>query len=57
MGAPGSRLFPLVFIGPMAAGKTKVGKLVARQLEVPFIDTDKRIVAAYGPIATIFERV
>jgi shikimate kinase len=56
MGAPGSRLFPLVFVGPMAAGKTKVGKRVARLLEVPFIDTDKRIVAAYGPIARIFER-
>ncbi len=56
MGALGSRLFPLVFIGPMAAGKTKIGKRVARQLEVPFIDTDKRIVAAYGPIPRIFER-
>lgn len=56
MAEPGSRLFPLVFIGPMAAGKTKVGKRVARRLEVPFIDTDKRIVAAYGPIARIFDR-
>jgi shikimate kinase len=48
--------FPLVFIGPMAAGKTKIGKLVAQALDAPFIDTDKRVVAAYGPIAEIFAR-
>ena len=49
-------IFPLVFIGPMGAGKTRVGRRVARALEMPFIDTDKRIVAAYGPINEIFER-
>jgi shikimate kinase len=49
-------LFPLVFIGPMASGKTKIGKRVARALDVPFIDTDKRIVAAYGPISVMFAR-
>jgi shikimate kinase len=49
-------LFPLVFIGPMASGKTKIGKRVARALDVPFIDTDKRIVAEYGPISEIFAR-
>jgi shikimate kinase len=49
-------LFPLIFIGPMAAGKTKIGKKVARALRVPFIDTDKRIVAEHGPIAEIFAR-
>lgn len=46
--------FPVVFIGPMAAGKTKVGKRVARALGVPFTDTDKRVVADHGPIADIF---
>ncbi|MCU1443429.1 MAG: shikimate kinase [Cryobacterium sp.] len=56
MTEPGKALFPLVFIGPMAAGKTKIGKRVARALAIPFIDTDKRIVAAYGPIADLFER-
>ncbi len=56
MAAAEGTLFPLVFIGPMAAGKTEIGKRVARELRVPFIDTDKRIVAAYGPIAAIFER-
>jgi shikimate kinase len=49
-------LFPLVFIGPMASGKTKIGKRVARALDAPFIDTDKRIVASYGPISEIFAR-
>ena len=45
----------VVLIGPMGAGKTKVGKRVARLLEVPFTDTDKVIVAEHGPIAAIFD--
>ncbi len=44
----------LVVIGPPGAGKSRVGKQVARLLHVPFIDTDRRIVAQHGPIATIF---
>lgn len=44
----------LVLVGPMGAGKTSVGRRVARELGVPFIDTDKRIVAAHGPIPDIF---
>ncbi|MCT2222636.1 shikimate kinase [Microbacterium paraoxydans] len=44
----------LVLVGPMAAGKTSVGRRVARRLGVAFIDTDKRIVAAHGPIPEIF---
>jgi shikimate kinase len=44
-----------VFIGPMGAGKTRIGKRVARALGVPFADTDKVIVAAHGPIADIFD--
>ncbi len=44
----------LVIIGPPGAGKTKVGKRVARALGVPFADTDKRIVATHGPIADLF---
>jgi len=43
-----------VFIGPPAAGKTRLGKRVARILSVPFIDTDKRIVAEHGAIPEIF---
>ncbi|MFC6355439.1 shikimate kinase [Luethyella okanaganae] len=49
-------LFPLVIIGPMAAGKTKIGRRVARVLELPFIDTDKRIAVQNGPISEIFDR-
>lgn len=45
-----------VFIGPMGAGKTRIGKRVARALGVPFTDTDKVIVAGHGPIAEIFDQ-
>ncbi|WP_232528791.1 shikimate kinase [Mycetocola zhujimingii] len=48
-------LYPLVFIGPMGAGKTRIGRRVAKALDVPFLDTDKIIVAEHGPIAGIFE--
>ncbi|MBN8423329.1 shikimate kinase [Microbacterium esteraromaticum] len=44
----------LVLVGPMAAGKTSVGRKVARLLDVPFIDTDKRVAAEHGPIPQIF---
>jgi shikimate kinase len=44
----------VVIVGPMGAGKTRVGKRVARLLEVGFTDTDKMIVAGHGPIADIF---
>jgi shikimate kinase len=47
-------LYPLVFIGPMASGKSKIGRRVARTLRVPFIDTDKEIVAEHGAITEIF---
>jgi len=45
---------PVVLIGPMGSGKTKVGRRVARTLGVPFVDTDKRVVAQHGPITDIF---
>lgn len=44
----------LVLVGPMAAGKTSVGRRIARLLNVAFIDTDKRVVAEHGPIPDIF---
>jgi len=44
----------LALVGPMAAGKTSVGRRVARRLRVPFVDTDKRVTAAHGPIPAIF---
>lgn len=46
----------VVFVGPMAAGKTSIGKRVARELEIPFVDTDALIVRAHGPITGIFEK-
>jgi shikimate kinase len=45
----------LVLIGPMGSGKSRIGKRIARLLEVGFVDTDKVIVAGHGPIAAIFE--
>jgi len=45
-----------VLIGPMGAGKSRVGGSLAAALAVPFIDTDQRIVARYGPIADLFAR-
>ena len=48
------RPLTLVLVGPMAAGKTSVGRKVARLLDVPFIDTDKRIAADHGPIPELF---
>jgi len=44
----------LVLIGPMGSGKTRIGKRIAKLLEVPFTDTDKVVVAEHGPIAEIF---
>jgi shikimate kinase len=46
----------VVLIGAPGAGKSRIGKRVARLLDVPFVDTDKRIVAAHGSIADIFAR-
>lgn len=44
----------IVLIGPPAAGKSRLGKRLAARLQVPFVDTDARIVAAHGPIPAIF---
>lgn len=45
----------IVLVGPMAAGKTSIGRRVARELGIPFIDSDARIVQEHGPIPEIFE--
>lgn len=45
---------PVVLIGPMGAGKTRIGKRVARILGTGFVDTDKVISAEHGPIPEIF---
>jgi shikimate kinase len=44
----------VVVIGAPGAGKTRVGKRIARLLKVPFVDTDRRIVLRHGPIAQVF---
>ncbi|MCR2800835.1 shikimate kinase [Microbacterium sp. zg-Y818] len=44
----------LVLIGPMGAGKTSIGRRVAKALGLPFTDTDAAIVRAHGPIEHIF---
>lgn len=46
----------VVLVGPMAAGKTSVGRSLARALGLPFSDSDKSIVATHGPIPAIFEK-
>jgi shikimate kinase len=45
-----------VLIGPPAAGKSRIGRRVAKLLGERFTDTDSRIVAAHGPIADIFAK-
>jgi shikimate kinase len=44
----------VVLIGPMAAGKTKVGKRVAKVLGAQRYDTDKVFVTQHGEIAAFF---
>jgi len=45
---------PVVLIGPMGAGKTRIGKRVARILGTGFVDTDKVIVSEHGAIPELF---
>ena len=40
--------------GFMGAGKTSVGKALAKKLNFEFLDTDKLIEKKYGPISKIF---
>lgn len=44
----------VVLIGPMGAGKTSVGRRVAKLLGRRFTDTDTVVVRAHGPIDEIF---
>ncbi|MGO1538227.1 MAG: shikimate kinase [Leucobacter sp.] len=43
-----------MFVGPMAAGKTSLGKRVARELKIPFVDTDAVFVRNHGVITQFF---
>lgn len=44
----------IVLVGPMGAGKTSIGKRVAKALELGFVDTDAVVVRSHGAIADIF---
>lgn len=39
---------PIVMVGLMGAGKTSIGRALARNLGIPFVDTDKEIEKAAG---------
>jgi len=43
-------------VGPMAAGKSTIGKILAKRINLPFYDTDAEIIQCTGvDIALIFE--
>jgi shikimate kinase len=46
----------LILIGPMGSGKTTLGKKLAKELEVPFSDTDKLVAKEHGAIVEIFAK-
>src|SRR5690349_3633498 len=47
---------PLFLLGMMGAGKTSVGRVLARELDLVFIDLDERIERLFGAsIASLFE--
>ncbi len=48
---------PIVLVGPMGAGKTTLGKKLAKSLSVEFLDTDKLISKDHGPITSLFENL
>ncbi len=45
----------IVFVGPMAAGKTSLGRKVAKDLGVRFVDTDAVFQSRHGLITDFFE--
>ncbi|GAA2173399.1 shikimate kinase [Agrococcus versicolor] len=45
---------PVALIGPMAAGKSSVGRKLASRMGATFVDTDREIVREHGPIADLF---
>lgn len=46
----------LVLVGPMGAGKTTLGKKLAKKLGAKFADTDRLIGARHGSITRIFDK-
>ena len=46
----------IVLVGPMGAGKSSIGRRVARELGTTFTDTDSLVVREHGPIADLFAK-
>ena len=46
----------LALIGFMGAGKSTIGRELARLTARPFVDTDEEIEKRFGPIGELFER-
>ncbi|MDH5723470.1 MAG: shikimate kinase [Alphaproteobacteria bacterium] len=47
---------PIVLVGMMGCGKTHIGRMLAHDLDLPFIDSDKEIEKDQGkPIVDIFD--
>lgn len=46
----------VALVGFMGAGKSTIGRKLARELGCPFFDTDDLITRAHGKVATIFSR-
>jgi shikimate kinase len=45
----------IVLVGPMGSGKTTLGKKLAKELGLEFLDTDKLVASKHGAITKIFE--
>ena len=41
----------------MGVGKTTIGRRLAKELKVPFVDTDVLITKTHGPITDLFETI
>ncbi|MFD1720949.1 shikimate kinase [Amnibacterium endophyticum] len=46
----------IALIGPMGAGKSSIGRRVAKHLDRRFVDTDAAIAREHGPVPELFAR-